>query len=90
MKVAIAGGLGKIALRLTRLPASGRSDVIGFIPNPAHAADVGEAEPESPSRPSVGQETRTGGPVGRLRAAGHESRRNGHASSAGAGAGRDR
>ena len=43
MRVAIAGGHGKIALRLTRLPASGGSDVIGLIRNPAHAADVREA-----------------------------------------------
>lgn len=40
MKVTIAGGHGKISLRLTRLLASGGNDVVGLIRNPAHAVDV--------------------------------------------------
>jgi uncharacterized protein YbjT (DUF2867 family) len=40
MKVTIAGGHGKIALRLTRLLVSGGNDVVGLIRNPAHAVDV--------------------------------------------------
>ena len=40
MKVTIAGGHGKIALRLTRLLVSGGTDVVGLIRNPAHAVDV--------------------------------------------------
>ena len=40
MKVTIAGGHGKIALRLTRLLVSGGTDVVGLIRNPAHAGDV--------------------------------------------------
>jgi nucleoside-diphosphate-sugar epimerase len=40
VKVTIAGGHGKIALRLTRLLASGGNDVVGLIRNPAHAVDV--------------------------------------------------
>lgn len=43
MKIAIAGGHGKIALRLTRLLVSGGNDVVGLIRNPAHAVDVGAA-----------------------------------------------
>jgi uncharacterized protein YbjT (DUF2867 family) len=40
MRVAIAGGHGKIALRLTRL-LTGRGDtVIGIVRNPGHVADV--------------------------------------------------
>ena len=40
MKVTIAGGHGKIALRLTRLLVSGGTDAVGLIRNPAHAGDV--------------------------------------------------
>jgi uncharacterized protein YbjT (DUF2867 family) len=40
MKVAIAGGHGKISLRLTRLLVSSGNDVVGLIRNPAHAVDV--------------------------------------------------
>jgi uncharacterized protein YbjT (DUF2867 family) len=40
VKVTIAGGHGKIALRLTRLLASSGNDVVGLIRNPAHAVDV--------------------------------------------------
>ena len=43
MMVAIADGHGKIALRLTCLPASSGTDVIRLICNPAHAADAREA-----------------------------------------------
>jgi nucleoside-diphosphate-sugar epimerase len=40
MVVTIAGGHGKIAMRLTRLAADGGDDVIGLVRNPEHAADV--------------------------------------------------
>jgi uncharacterized protein YbjT (DUF2867 family) len=40
MKIAIAGGHGKISLRLTRLLVSAGNDVVGLIRNPAHAVDV--------------------------------------------------
>jgi uncharacterized protein YbjT (DUF2867 family) len=40
LKVTIAGGHGKISLRLTRLLVSGGNDVVGLIRNPAHAVDV--------------------------------------------------
>jgi nucleoside-diphosphate-sugar epimerase len=40
VKVTIAGGHGKIALRLTRLLVSGGNDVVGLIRNPAHSVDV--------------------------------------------------
>jgi uncharacterized protein YbjT (DUF2867 family) len=40
VKVTIAGGHGKISLRLTRQLASGGHDVVGLIRNPAHAVDV--------------------------------------------------
>lgn len=40
MKITIAGGHGKISLRLTRLLVSGGNDVVGLIRNPAHAVDV--------------------------------------------------
>jgi uncharacterized protein YbjT (DUF2867 family) len=40
VKVTIAGGHGKIALRLTRLLVSGGTDAVGLIRNPAHAGDV--------------------------------------------------
>lgn len=43
MKVTIAGGHGKIALRLTRLLVARGSDVLGLIRNPAHAVDVHQA-----------------------------------------------
>ena len=44
MRVATARGHGKIALRLTRLPAAGGSDVTGLIRNPAHGTGVRGAE----------------------------------------------
>ncbi|HEY7595758.1 MAG TPA: NAD(P)H-binding protein [Actinophytocola sp.] len=40
MRVAIAGGHGKIALRLTRLLADRGDEVIGIVRNPDHVADV--------------------------------------------------
>jgi uncharacterized protein YbjT (DUF2867 family) len=40
VKVAIAGGHGKIARRLTRLLASGGHEVVSMIRNPDHAEDV--------------------------------------------------
>ena len=43
MRVAIAGGHGKIALRLTRLLAAAGHEVRGLIRNPAHADDLRSA-----------------------------------------------
>src|SRR4051794_17743446 len=43
MRVAIAGGHGQIALRLTRLLAGRGGEVISLIRNPDHADDVKEA-----------------------------------------------
>jgi uncharacterized protein YbjT (DUF2867 family) len=43
MKVTIAGGHGKVALRLTRLLVAGGADVVGLIRNPDHECDVREA-----------------------------------------------
>jgi len=43
MKVAIAGGHGKIALRLARLLAAADEQTIGLIRNPNHAAEVSQA-----------------------------------------------
>lgn len=40
MRVVIAGGHGKIALRLERLLAARGDDAVGIIRNPDHAADV--------------------------------------------------
>ena len=40
MRVAIAGGHGKIALRLTKLLADRGDTVIGIVRNPDHVADV--------------------------------------------------
>lgn len=40
MRVAIAGGHGKIALRLTRLLGDRGDEVISLIRNPDHATDV--------------------------------------------------
>jgi uncharacterized protein YbjT (DUF2867 family) len=40
MKVAIAGGHGKIARRLTRLLAARGDDVVSLIRNPDHAGDI--------------------------------------------------
>jgi nucleoside-diphosphate-sugar epimerase len=40
VKVTIAGGHGKIALRLTRLLVSSGNDVVGLIRSPVHAVDV--------------------------------------------------
>ncbi|MFL5867378.1 MAG: SDR family oxidoreductase [Thermoleophilaceae bacterium] len=43
MRVAIAGGHGQIALRLTRLLADREDEVVSLIRNPDHAEDVREA-----------------------------------------------
>lgn len=43
MKVVIAGGHGKIALRLTRLLAARGDDVLGIVRNPGHVDDVTQA-----------------------------------------------
>lgn len=43
MKVVIAGGHGKIALRLTRLLGARGDDVVGIVRNPDHVDDVKEA-----------------------------------------------
>jgi uncharacterized protein YbjT (DUF2867 family) len=42
MRVVIAGGHGKIALRLERLLAARGDEVIGIIRNPVHAADLAQ------------------------------------------------
>jgi uncharacterized protein YbjT (DUF2867 family) len=47
MVVAIAGGHGKIALRLTRLLAERGDRVLGLIRNPAHAEDIASAGGEA-------------------------------------------
>lgn len=46
MRVALAGGHGAIALRLTRLLDAGGDEVIGLIRNPAHAEEVRAAGAE--------------------------------------------
>ncbi len=46
MRVVIAGGHGKIALRLARQLAGRRDAAIGLVRNPEHAADVREAGAE--------------------------------------------
>jgi hypothetical protein len=43
----IAGGHGKIALLLERLPAERGDQAAGLIRNPAHAADVHKAGAEA-------------------------------------------
>lgn len=43
MKVVIAGGHGKIALRLTKLLADKGDDVVGIVRNPEHVDDVKQA-----------------------------------------------
>lgn len=43
MRVVIAGGHGKIALRLTRLLAARGDEAVGIVRNPAHDADVAAA-----------------------------------------------
>jgi nucleoside-diphosphate-sugar epimerase len=43
MNVTIAGGHGRIALRLARLLAADGDDVVGLIRNPAHTGDVHQA-----------------------------------------------
>lgn len=43
MKIVIAGGHGKIALRLTRLLANRGDDVVGIVRNPRHVDDVRKA-----------------------------------------------
>ncbi|NMR21236.1 SDR family oxidoreductase [Cellulomonas fimi] len=40
MRIVIAGGHGKIALRLSRLLAAQGHDVVGLVRNPDHTADV--------------------------------------------------
>ncbi|MGN8049873.1 SDR family oxidoreductase [Curtobacterium sp. 22159] len=40
MKIAIAGGHGKIALHLTRLVTDAGHDAVAIVRNPAHVADV--------------------------------------------------
>jgi uncharacterized protein YbjT (DUF2867 family) len=40
MRIVIAGGHGKIALRLERLLAEAGHDVVGLVRNPEHVADV--------------------------------------------------
>lgn len=47
MRVAIAGGHGQIALRLTRLLAGEGDEVLGLIRNPAHAKEVSAAGAEA-------------------------------------------
>jgi len=47
MRIAIAGGHGKIALHLTRLLHARGDDVISLIRNPAHADDVRDAGGEA-------------------------------------------
>lgn len=47
MKVVIAGGHGKIALRLTRLLAERAETVVGLVRNPDHVDDVKEAGGEA-------------------------------------------
>lgn len=42
MRVVIAGGHGKIALRLARLLTLRGDDVVGIIRNPSHAADLAD------------------------------------------------
>src|SRR5690348_8833774 len=43
MRIAIAGGHGQIALRLTQLLSRHGDDVVSLIRNPQHAADVQQA-----------------------------------------------
>lgn len=47
MRVVIAGGHGKIALRLTKVLSGAGHDVVGLVRNPAHEADVIGAGGES-------------------------------------------
>jgi hypothetical protein len=46
-RIVIAGGHGKIALLLERLPAERGDQAAGLIRNPAHAADVHKAGAEA-------------------------------------------
>jgi uncharacterized protein YbjT (DUF2867 family) len=46
MRIAVAGGHGKIGLRLTALPVARGDTVVGLIRNPDHAADVRAAGAE--------------------------------------------
>lgn len=46
MRVVIAGGHGKIALRLTRLLAARGDEVLGVVRNPEHSGDVRDAGAE--------------------------------------------
>ncbi|ALG11271.1 NAD(P)H-binding protein [Kibdelosporangium phytohabitans] len=43
MKVVIAGGHGKVALRLTRILATRGDDVVGLVRDPSHVDDVRQA-----------------------------------------------
>src|ERR1700751_3571075 len=43
MRIAIAGAHGKVGLRLARILAAGGDEVMGLVPNPAHASDVAAA-----------------------------------------------
>jgi uncharacterized protein YbjT (DUF2867 family) len=47
MRVVIAGGHGKIALRLARLLSGDGDQVVGLVRNPAHVADVQETGAEA-------------------------------------------
>jgi Trk K+ transport system NAD-binding subunit len=43
VKVTIAGGHGKIGLRLARLLTADGNDVVSLIRNPGHVAEVSQA-----------------------------------------------
>jgi nucleoside-diphosphate-sugar epimerase len=43
MRVVIAGGHGKIALRLTRLLSAAGHEVVGLVRNPGHSGEVTDA-----------------------------------------------
>ncbi|ANN20044.1 NAD-dependent dehydratase [Amycolatopsis orientalis] len=47
MKIVIAGGHGKIALRLTRLLTERGDSVVGIVRNPRHVDDIGRAGGEA-------------------------------------------
>ncbi|MFG1809508.1 NAD(P)H-binding protein [Streptomyces sp. NPDC049040] len=47
MKIVIAGGHGKVALRLTRLLTDRGDSVVGIVRNPRHVGDVGKAGGEA-------------------------------------------
>lgn len=58
MRVVIAGGHGKIAMRLTRLLAARGDEPVGLIRDPAHVADLFDAgaEPVTADLESIGLE----------------------------------